>query len=36
MFFAWDDFYCNLTRENAMPERPQTLRHCAIKKEFFR
>jgi hypothetical protein len=25
-----------LSRENAMPERPQTLRHCAIKKEFFR
>ena len=24
------------TRENAMPERPQMLRHCAIKKEFFR
>ena len=24
----------NPTRENAMPERPQTLRHCSIKNHF--
>ena len=23
MFFAWDDLYCNLTRENAMSGSPQ-------------
>ena len=29
VFFAWDDFYCNLTRENAMPGSPQAARHCS-------
>mgnify|MGYP007033143061 CR=1 FL=1 len=28
MFFAWDDLYCNLTRENAMSGSPQAARLC--------
>jgi len=27
-------FLYDPTRENAMPERPQTLRHCSIKNNF--
>ena len=27
-------FGCDPSRENAMPERPQTLRHCSIKNNF--
>ena len=29
MFFVRDDFYCNLTHENAMPGSPQAARHCS-------
>jgi hypothetical protein len=32
MFFAWDDLYCNLTRENAMPGSPQAARHCSAPR----
>ena len=32
MFFVRDDFYCNLTHENAMPGSPRAARHCAAPR----
>ena len=32
MFFVRDDFYCNLTHENAMPGSPRAARHFAAPR----